>query len=213
MGIVGVVGDARYGELREEPPRTVYVPYAQHLEMLEFMTFEVRTAGDPKNSIGAVRQVVQNLDRNLPIRNVITQTEQIDQATFQERLFARLSSFFGLLALVLACVGLYGMMSYAVARRTGEIGIRMALGAEKATILRMVLREGLGLTVLGTAIGIPAALASSRLISTMLYEIKPTDPLTLVVCILLMVGVAALAAFLPARRASRVDPIVALRNE
>src|SRR5437879_6786543 len=177
--------------------------------MLEFMTFEVRTAGDPRNSIGAVRQVAQNLDRNLPIREVMTQTEQIDQATFQERLFARLSSLFGLLALVLACVGLYGMMSYAVARRTGEIGIRMALGAEKATILRMVLREGLALTVLGTAIGIPAALAGSRLISTMLYEIKPTDPLTLVVCILLLVGVAALAAFLPARRPSCEDPIVA----
>jgi predicted permease len=213
MEIVGVVGDARYGEMREEPPPTVYVPYAQHLDMLEFMTFEVRTAGDPRNSVGAVRQVVQNLDRNVPIRDVMTQTEQIDQATFQERLFARLSTFFGLLALVLACVGLYGMMSYAVACRTNEIGIRMALGAQETRILRVVLREAMTLTVLGIAIGVPAALVASRLVASMLYGLKPTDPLTIVSAAAVMAAVALLAAYVPARRASRVDPIVALRYE
>jgi predicted permease len=211
--IVGVVGDARYGEMRDEPPPTIYFSYAQHLEILEFMTFEVRTAGDPRNFIAGVRRVVQNLDTNLPLRDVITQTEQIDQATFQERLFARLSSFFAMLALVLACVGLYGLMSYAVARRTNEIGIRMALGAEKAKILQMVLREAMILAVLGIVIGLPAALAASRLVAAMLYGLKPTDPVTIVSAMAVLVAVALLAGYLPARRASRVNPIEALRYE
>ena len=211
--IVGLVGDARYAEMRQEPPPTIYFPYAQHLDILQFMTFEVRTAGDPTNFIASVRQVVQNLDRNVPMRDVLTQTEQIDQATFQERLFARLSSFFALLALVLACVGLYGLMSFAVARRTSEIGIRMALGADRAGILALVLHEGFVLIVLGIALGIPAALAASHLVVTMLYGLKPTDPATMVACTLLMLIVAAFAGYLPARRASRVDPMVALRHE
>jgi len=211
--VVGLVGDARYGELREDPPPTIYFPYAQHLDILEFMTFEVRTAGDPRNFIPGVRQVVQNLDRNLPLRDVITQVQQIDQATFQERLFARLSSFFALLALVLACVGLYGMMSYAVARRTNEIGIRMALGAERVRILRMVLRESMMLAALGIIIGVPTALAASRLIASMLYGLKPTDPLTIASATAILAVVAFLAGYLPAQRASRVDPMVALRYE
>jgi predicted permease len=211
--IVGVIGDARYAEMRDEPPTTVYFPYAQHLDILQFMTFEVRTAGDPRNFTPSVRQVVQNLDRNLPLRDVITQTQQIDQGTFQERLFARLSSFFALLALVLACVGLYGMMSYAVARRTNEIGIRMALGAERVKILGMVLRESMTLAGIGLVIGVPAALAASRLIASMLYGLKPTDPLTIAAAAVVLAAVALLAGYLPARRASRVDPMVALRYE
>ena len=213
IAIVGVVGDVRYGALRDEMPPTVYVPYAQNVRELDAMNFEVRTAGDPKNWIASVRQAVQGLDRNLPLFDVKTQTEQIDQATFQERLFARLSSFFGLLALALACVGLYGMMSYAVARRTGEIGVRMALGAERAGILRMVLREGFALAVAAIGIGIPAALAASRLISSLLYGVKPTDPVTLVAMCALLTGVALLASYIPARRAARIDPMVALRYE
>ena len=213
MTIVGVVGDARYGEMRADPPPTIYVSYAQHLDILEFMTFEVRTAVDPRTAIPAVRQVAQNLDRSLPIRDVITQTEQIDQATFQERLFARLSTFFALLALVLACVGLYGLTSYAVARRTNEIGIRMALGAERTRILGMVLRDALALAGLGIVIGVPVALASSRLIAAMLYGLKASDPLTIMAATALLAGVAILAGYLPARRASKVDPMVALRYE
>ena len=177
------------------------------------MTFEVRAEDDSRNSIAAVRQVVQNLDRNVPIRDVMTQTEQIDQATFQERLFARLSSFFGLLALTLACVGLYGLMSYAVARRTNEIAIRMALGAEKAKILQMVLREAMILAVLGIVIGVPAALAASRLVAAMLYGLKPTDPVTILSAMAVVAAVALLAGYIPARRASRVNPMVALRYE
>jgi predicted permease len=211
--IVGVLGDARYAEMRDDPPATVYFPYAQHLDILQFMTFEVRTAGDPRSFIAPVRKVVQNLDRNLPLRDAITETQQIDQATFQERLFARLSSFFALLALTLACVGLYGMLSYAVARRTNEIGIRMAIGAARSSIVRMVLGDALLLAAIGVAIGLPAALAGSRLISTMLFGLKPTDPVTLAASTLLVVTVAALAGYLPARRASRVDPMVALRYE
>ncbi|HEV3275323.1 MAG TPA: ABC transporter permease [Terriglobia bacterium] len=213
MAIVGVVGDARYDEMRQAPPPTIYVPYAQHLDILEFMTFEVRTAGDPRGLTAAVRRVVQNLDRNVPIRDVITQTEQIDQATFQERLFARLSTFFALLALVLASVGLYGMMSYAVARRTNEIGIRIALGAERGRILRTVLRETITLAGLGIVIGVPAVVAASRLVASILYGLKPTDPLTITSAAAVLAAVALLAGYLPAHRASRVDPMVALRYE
>lgn len=150
---------------------------------------------------------VSTREKNL-VRDV-----QIDQTLFQERLFAKLSSFFGLLALVLACVGLYGIMSYAVARRTNEIGIRMALGAERHNILAMVMRETLIMVALGVAIGVPAALAATRVISSMLYDLKPTDPLTITVSASVMITVAAFAGYLPARRASRVDPMVALRYE
>jgi predicted permease len=213
IAIVGVVGDVRYGKLRDEAPPTVYVPYAQNIQKLDEMSFEVRTIGDPQNWIGPVRQAVQELDSHLPMFDVKTQTEQIDQATFQERLFARLSSFFGLLALTLACVGLYGMMSYTAVRRTNEIGIRMALGAEKAKILHMVLREAITLAVLGIAVGVPVAFAASRLVATLLYGLKPTDPVTIVAATCVLVAMALLAGYLPARRASRVDPMVALRHE
>src|SRR5271157_648197 len=213
IAIVGVVGDARYGQLRAEAPPTVFVPYAQNIQDLAEMTFEVRTTGDPTHWMGAIRQTVQGLDRNLPLFDVKTQTEQIEQATFQERLFARFSSFFGLLALVLACVGLYGMMAYAVARRTNEMGIRMALGAEPGKILQMVLHEATTLVALGIVIGVPAALAASRLIATLLYGLKSTDPLTIISATAVLAGVALLAGYLPARRASRVDPMVALRYE
>lgn len=211
--IIGVAGNTTYGDMRKDPPPTVYVPFVQHLDAVDWQNVEVRTAGDPMSAVDAVRRVTQNLDRNVPMHDVVTQTEQIDQATFQERLFARLSSFFALLALTLACVGLYGTLSYAVARRTNEIGIRMAIGAERWSIVRMVLQEALLLALLGIGIGVPAALAASRLISAMLYGLKPADPLTLVAATLLMIGVAALAGYLPARRAAKVDPMVALRYE
>lgn len=213
MTIIGVVGNTTYGDMRKGPPPTVYVPFDQHLNMTDWQNVEVRTAGNPMGMVNAVRRVTRDLDRNVPMQDVMTQSEQIDQATFQERLFARLSSFFALLALTLACIGLYGMLSYAVARRTNEIGIRMAIGAERSRIVRMVLREALLLALLGIAIGIPAALAASRLVSTMLYGLKPADPFTLAAATLLMIAVAALAGYLPARRAANVDPMVALRYE
>jgi predicted permease len=197
--IVGVTKDAKYYKLRGETPATVYQPFRQTLDSIGQMHFEVRTAGDPRALIPAVRQVIQRLDRNLPLYDTKTQSEQVDELLLQERLFARLSVFFGLLALLLACVGLYGLLSYAVLRRTSEIGVRMALGAKRRNILCMVLGE-------------TARLVSSQ-ISGLLYGLKATDPGTILLATLLLSAIAAFAGFLPARRASRVDPMVALRYE
>jgi predicted permease len=211
--IVGVVANAKYDDVRREVPPTVYVPYAQHLASLREMHFEVRTLGDPSQMVPAIRRVVRDLDRNLPLFDVKTQVEQIDQTIFQERLFAKLSSFFGLLALTLTSVGLYGIMAYAVARRTNEIGLRVALGASRRAILGMVMRDALTLVALGIAVGAIAALAAGRLVSSLLFGLTPADPLTIAGASLSMILVAALAAYLPARWASQVDPIVALRYE
>jgi predicted permease len=211
--IVGVVGDAKYSDLRREVPPTVYLPYQQNLEELGPMNFEVRTAGSPMDLASAVRRTGQNMDRNLALYRIKTQVEEINESLFQERLFARLTSFFGVLAVLLACVGVYGVMAFAVTRRTHEIGIRMALGASRAQITGMVLRETCLLVEAGIAIGVVLALGASRLISTLLYGLKPTDPLTMAIAALLMVAAAVLAGYVPSRRASRVDPMVALRYE
>ena len=211
--IVGVVGDAKYNDLRKDAPPTVYVPSLQDLKSLGPTHFEVRTAGDPMQMASAVRKVAKDLDPNLALFEVRSEVDQIEMALFQERLFARLTSFFGLLAALLGCVGVYGIMAFSTTARTREIGIRMALGAARGKILGMVLRETLVLVALGIAIGILAAVAASRLIATLLYRLRPTDALTIAVAGLLMVIAAALAGYIPARRASRVDPTVALRYE
>ena len=177
------------------------------------MYFELRTVGNPMDLVASVRLGVQSLDKNLPLIGLKTQVEQIDQTLFQERLFAKLSSFFGLLALLLACVGLYGIMTYSVARKTNEIGVRMALGAERLDVLGMVMRETLLMVFIGVAVGIPAALAATRFVMSMLYGLNATDPLTITMSVVLLIIVAALAGYLPARRASRVDPMVALKYE
>ncbi len=215
--IIGVVGDAKYDSLRKEVPPTVYVPCLQDLTRLGAMQFEVRTVGDPMGMIPAVRHVAQDMDRNLPLYQVKSEVEQIDGSLFQERLFARLTSFFGLLALLLACVGIYGLMSFGVTQRTSEIGIRMALGAQRSDVLRMVMRETVVLATLGVSIGIPAALAATRLtsslISGLLFGLKATDPVSLTIAAIVMASVALLAGYIPARRATKVDPMVALRYE
>ena len=213
IAIVGVVGDVRYGQPRDRMPPTVYVPYAQHTEQLDEMNFEVRTAGDPKNWVGPVREAVHELDANLPLFDVRTQVEQIEQATFQERLFARLSSFFGLLALALACVGLYGIMSYGVSRRTNEIGVRMAFGAGRCDVLDLVVRQGLQLTILGVIFGVAAAWALTRFLTSFLYGVRPADPVTFGLVPLAVILVSILSSYIPARRATKVDPMVALRYE
>jgi predicted permease len=212
MEIVGVVADAKYRNLKEVAPLTAYIPYSQY-EQLGQRTLCVRAAGDAGALVAAIRQEVRNLDPNLPVFNVKTFAEQINDSVSQERLIAMLSSFFGLFALLLAALGLYGVMAYAVTRRTREIGIRLALGAQTAGVRWLVLRETLLLALIGIAIGLPAALASSRLTEGLLFELKPTDPLTITLATLLLLSIAALAGYLPARRATRVDPLIALRHD
>jgi ABC-type antimicrobial peptide transport system permease subunit len=161
----------------------------------------------------AVRKAIHGVDPNLPISNVTTLEEQVGRSVTNQRLVAQLSTFFGLLAVFLSCIGIYGLMSYVVTRRTNEIGIRMALGAERSHLRWMVIREILLLLALGVAIGVPAALAGNRLISNMLFGLQPADPVSLLAAVGVMLFVAALAGYLPARRASLVDPMVALRCE
>jgi predicted permease len=209
--IVGVIGDAKYEDPREKPLRTVYRPILQAKDYSA--NLEIRTQGDPLSMTSAVRSAIAQVDDKLPIVGVTSLEKQFSDSLQQERLIAQLVSFFGLLALLLACVGLYGVMANTVMRRTNEIGIRMALGAESRRILWMVLRETLVLVFIGIAIGIPAAIASARLVSSQLFGLTAADPLTLSAAALVLIGVAALAGYLPARRASRVDPIVALRYE
>ncbi len=209
--IIGVARDAKYTSLRREMSPTAYVPYLQ--DSLGQANFSVRIAGDATALTSSIREAVREVDANLPLFDVKTQSQQTAESLAQERLFATLSSFFGLLALVLASIGLYGVMSYSVARRTSEIGIRMALGAEARDVTRMVMSETIRLVFTGIAIGLGAALAVTRLISSMLFGLAPTDPLTISLAVFVMIAVAALAGYLPARRASQVDPLAALKYE
>jgi predicted permease len=211
--ILGVVADAKYDELRKEITPTVYVPYLPNIGSGSGVCFELRVATNPTSLIPAARRVVQEIDVNLPLFGVKTQAAQIHQSLFQERLIAGLAGLFGLLALVLAWVGLYGVMSYAVARRTNEIGIRMALGAQKPDVLRLVVGQGMGVTLAGIVIGVGGALALTRVLTGLLFGVKATDPITFIVTALSLAVIALLACYMPARRATKVDPTVALRYE
>jgi predicted permease len=206
--IVGVVRDAKYSDLRREIHAMMYMP-----QRFGGATFELRTAADPRAILPAIREVVAQVSTNLPLFDVKTESEQIDRLLFQERLVARLSSFFALLALVLACVGLYGLLSYEVSRRTREIGIRMTLGAHQGNVLKLVLRQGIVLAIVGAALGIAVALGVTRYLASMLYNVHASDPATMAGVALLLTLVALAACYIPARRATRVDPMVALRHE
>ena len=212
LEIVGVVADAKYRNLREQAPQTVYLPLSQSSSMVQ-RTFCVRASGIPGNLITAIRHEVRGLDPNLPVFDIKTFEDQVNESVSQERLVATLSSFFGFFALLLASLGLYGVMAYSVARRTREIGIRMALGAQTGNVLRLVLRETLLLVLIGIALGLPAALAATRLTKGLLFGLTATDPFTIALATLVMIAVASLAGWIPARRAARVDPMVALRCE
>ena len=214
LEIVGVAADARYGGLKRENPPVVYVAYAQvPPPQLAEMTYALRTEGDPLHFAAAVRQVVREADARIPVTNLKTQAADIDQTINQEIVFARLCSAFAILALTIACVGLYATMAYAVARRVSEIGLRMALGAGRRTITWMVLREVCVLAAVGLAIAMPTAAATSRLIQSFLFRTRPNDPGTLAMAAAILLAAALIAGYGPARRAARVDPMVALRHE
>ncbi len=211
--IVGVVKPAELTDIHSELRPKAYYAYAQDPKYLDMMFFEVRAQGPPSAVISELRDTVHQADPALPLMNLKTQAEETSDALSQERLFARLTTVFGLLALLLAMIGLYGTMAYSVTRKTHEIGIRMALGAKPADVLGMVIRQGITLTLIGVAIGVLVALGVTRLISSMIFGVTPYDPVTFITVAVVLVAVAFLACYIPARRAMRVDPMIALRYE
>ena len=222
--IVGVAGDVKYARIREDAPPTVYFPHSQIFAAIgggrtetfswPFMTFAIKSAAAGQPSLLAgIRRELAALDKDVPMVEIRTETQVVAQVVFLERTFAVLSSSFGFLALLLACIGLYGTMAYAVARRTSEIGIRLALGAERGAILGMVLRETAAIVLAGIAVGVPAAWAASNLLKTRLFGLTPHDPWSIGLSVAATLLVTMLAGYIPARRASRVDPMVALRYE
>jgi len=211
--IVGVARDVKYGNLRSDPPPTAYWSYKQPKLVSAQMVFLVRTQGDPQSIENSVRQVCLDLDRGVPVVRMKTEEDVVAGSLLLERIFALLSGAFAGLALLLACVGLYGTIGYSVTRRTAEIGVRMALGAERGRILVMVLTEVSLLVIAGIAVGLPLAWSAARLLSHQLYELSPHDPLTIAASVVAIVLITLLAGYAPARRASKVDPMVALRYE
>lgn len=211
--IVGVAANARYSTLKGEIPAVVYLPHTYEARSIGSLTFEVRAAGDPRALVGAVREVVRQADPRIPLSEVRTQDAIIEQTIGQERTFATLCTAFAVLALSIAGVGLYGTMAYSVTRRTNEIGLRMALGAERAKLIWMVLREVLAMVAAGLAIGLPVVFATARLVRSFLFEVMPNDPWAIAGAAVVLVLVAVLAGYGPALRASRIDPWNALRHE
>jgi len=209
--IVGVARDAKYTTVREAEPVTIYLPASQMLEGVA--NYYVRTAGDPAAIVPAIRRAVREIDPGLPVIDFRTQEQQIARRNSQERVFAQLSGFFGVAALILACVGLYGLMSYLVLQRTGEIGLRLAIGAIPVQVLRMVLRESIALVAVGLVVGLGVAYGVGRFVDSMLFGLSAADPLTYVVVAGALITVTLLASLRPAHRAARVDPMIALRAE
>jgi predicted permease len=212
--IVGVSRDARDHSLRKDVFRRFYVPAQQPLGAYSpFLRYEIRTTIDPSAVMRAIRPAITAFDPAIPIGGVRPLGALVDSNLRQERIIAQLSTVFGGLALLLACIGLYGVLSYAVTQRTNEIGIRMALGAQRGRVIGMILRETAVLIAIGLAVGVPASLASARLIQSKLFGLKPADPVTLLASLGIMIAVTVISGYLPARRASKVDPLIALRYE
>jgi len=212
--IVGVSANASYGSLKEPGEPIIYLPFAQPaIRAVEEIVYEIRTTGNPLGVINAVRDIVHRTDGRLALSEVATQSDLIDRQISQQITFSRLCTAFALLALTIACVGLYATMSYNVIRRTREIGIRMALGAQRTQVVRMVLREVAVLVAAAMFIGVPVALFATKVIESFLFGLKRNDPLTLSIAVLTLIGAAVLAGYLPARGASRIDPMRALRHE
>jgi predicted permease len=214
LEVVGVSANVRYGGVKRDIPPVVFLPYNQGtFPPVQQMTYALRTTGDPLLYVRAARDIVRQADPRLAVTRVNTQASEIDQTINQEIVFAELCTSFAILALAIACVGLYGTMSYQVARRTSEIGIRLALGAARGAVVWMVLREVLVLATAGLVVSLPTAFAASRLIKSLLYGIRPTDPGALIFAAAVLLGAVLLAGYVPARRASRIEPIIALRHD
>jgi len=217
--IIGLAQDAKYARQRDEIPPTIYTNWRQELRSMSGAIIEVRTSADPSGSIDAVRQAVAEVDSNLPVNNIKTQIEQAEETLRMERLFAKLLTLFAVLAQQLAAIGLFGVMAYAVSQRTREIGIRMALGADRGKLLKMVMRQGMTLALVGVVLGLAGSywltkyLESKLDLQSMLYRVKVSDPMTYGVIALILTVVALVACYIPARRATKVDPMVALRYE
>jgi predicted permease len=209
--VVGVARDAKYFSIGEDPQPFFYLPLLQH--PAPDMTLHVRTKGDPKGATGEVRRMVQSLDPKMPLTNVITIREILAQALWAPRMAASLLGAFGLLALLLAALGVHGVISYSVSQRTQEIGIRMAMGARPGDVLQLVMRQTLMTTAVGSVVGLGVALAATRGLGNLLIGVRGSDPMTFVSTAALILVVALFASFWPALRAARIDPLVALRYE
>jgi len=209
--IVGLVRDSKRGDLRETPARMIYLPSRQYAQ--PYMTLGIRTEVNPSVITASVRQALLEVNRDIPIREIKTAEAQLKSGLVQERLVATLSSFFGGLALVLAALGIYGTLAYLVAQKTSEIGIRMALGAQRSDVFRLLMWEVAWPVLAGVFVGLIAVRAASSLVTSMLFGLTATDPAVLISSIVVLLATAALAAYLPVRLAARVDPMVALRYE
>ncbi|HEX6164211.1 MAG TPA: ABC transporter permease, partial [Vicinamibacterales bacterium] len=208
--IIGIIRDTKYDSVRDAAPATMYTPIRPGTRSLTVM---VRTATDPASLTETVRSAMQQIDPDVPMTGITTQSEQVNGRFAQERLFALAYSLFGALALLLACIGLFGLMSYSVSRRTNEIGIRMALGAQRARVVGMVLQESMVMVAIGVVLGLAGAIAGGRFVESVLFGLSKTDTVTISAAIAVTALVSLAAGYLPARRAARVDPMVALRYE
>jgi ABC-type antimicrobial peptide transport system permease subunit len=211
--IIGVAGDVKYARIREDVPPTFYLAYKQQLKSATFMTVMVRTAGDPRSVMASLQQEALKVSKDVPVVYMKTETEVIDASLSVERIFAVLSAGFGGLALLLACVGLYGTIGYTVTQRTNEIGVRMALGATRERILAMVVRETLVVVLAGIIVGLPLTWYATQVLKAQLFGLSPHDASTILWSLVAILAVTVLAGLQPARRAAKVDPMVALRYE
>jgi predicted permease len=212
FAIVGVIGDSKYKRVDEKPKPTLYFPFAQYTSIPDIQV-ELRTSGDPDALIPSARAILHDLDPNLPMQKPMTQRAQFEESYSQARLFARLAIFFGVIAALLVATGLYGTLAYRVNRRTPEIGVRMALGAQQWQVLWLILRESLLVSGAAVLAGVPVAIAGARLMHSMLFGVQPGDVISFLLALFGVILIALAASIIPARRAMRVDPITALRYE
>jgi ABC-type lipoprotein release transport system permease subunit len=211
--VIGVVADSKHGSVREKPQRRFYIPFFNPIGEANSAHLLVRTSGDPAVAASSIRAAVKQTAGNLPPLDIETINERIAQSLTTDRAITELSEVFGPLAMILVCIGLYGVMSYAVTGRTGEIGIRMALGAQRKSVLWLILRESLFLIVFGVGIGMPAIFGAGQWIRSLLFGVKPADIAALSSAAAILFGAGILACYIPARRATRLEPTVALRYE